>query len=105
MNILFVNPPFKAEYGKFSREARSAMITNSGVIYYPLWLLYAAGVCQNEGFEVDFIDAPAKKYNHDQTIDIIKKKEKEYALIVLDTSTPSIYNDVEFGAKLKKCFH
>lgn len=104
MNILFVNPPFKAEYGKFSREARSAMITNSGVIYYPLWLLYAAGVCQNEGFEVDFIDAPAKKYNHDQTIDIIKKKEKEYALIVLDTSTPSIYNDVEFGAKLKKMF-
>lgn len=46
MNILFVNPPFKAEYGKFSREARSPMITNSGVIYYPLWLLYAAGVCK-----------------------------------------------------------
>ena len=32
MNVLFVNPPFKAEYGKYSREARSAMITNSGVV-------------------------------------------------------------------------
>ena len=24
MKVLFVNPPFKAEYGKYSREARSA---------------------------------------------------------------------------------
>ena len=23
MNIYFINPPFKAEYGKFSRESRS----------------------------------------------------------------------------------
>jgi len=49
MNILFVNPPFKAEYGKFSREARSAMITNSGVIYYPLWLLYACRSMSKRG--------------------------------------------------------
>ena len=104
MNVLFVNPPFKAEYGKFSREARSAMITNSGVVYYPLWLLYAAGVTQEQGFEVDFLDAPAKPLNHKQSIDWIKKKNKDYKLIVLDTSTPSIYNDVRFGAILKDIF-
>ncbi|MCD7893362.1 MAG: B12-binding domain-containing radical SAM protein [Erysipelotrichaceae bacterium] len=104
MNILFVNPPFKAEYGKYSREARSAMITNSGVIYYPLWLLYAAGVCMKQGFDVDFLDAPAKQMNTEQSIDWIKNKNTDYKLIVLDTSTPSIYNDVNFGAKLKDSY-
>ena len=40
MNIYFINPPFKAEYGKFSRESRSPAITKSGALYYPLWLIY-----------------------------------------------------------------
>ena len=104
MKVLFVNPPFKAEFGKFSREARSAMITNSGVVYYPLWLLYAAGVTQQQGFEVDFLDAPAKPLNTVQSIEWIKSKNKDYSLIVLDTSTPSIYNDVHFGAILKDMY-
>lgn len=104
MRVLFVNPPFKAEYGKFSREARSAMITNSGVVYYPLWLLYAAGVTQEQGFDVDFLDAPAKQMTHQQSIEWIKQKGADYSLIVLDTSTPSIYNDVRFGASLKDLF-
>lgn len=104
MNVLFVNPPFKSEYGKYSREARSAMITNSGVVYYPLWLLYAAGVTQEQGFDVDFLDAPAKPMSYEESMDWIRNKKKDYKLIVLDTSTPSIYNDVKFGADLKVQF-
>ncbi len=102
MNLLFVNPPFKAEYGKYSREARSPMITNSGVIYYPLWLLYAAGVCEKEGFDITFLDAPAKRMSHEEAFKWIKEKNKDFNLIVIDTSTPSIYNDVKFGADLKE---
>lgn len=33
-----------------------------------------------------------------------KGKNNDYSLIVLDTSTPSIYNDVKFGAELKAIF-
>ena len=40
MNIYFINPPFKAEYGKFSRESRSPAITKSGALYYPLSVSY-----------------------------------------------------------------
>lgn len=104
MNILFVNPPFKAEYGKYSREARSAMITNSGAIYYPLWLLYAAGVSQKEGHKITFLDAPAKQMNHKKSFEWIKNKKEEYELIVIDTSTPSIYNDAKFAGDLKEIF-
>lgn len=104
MNILFVNPPFKAEYGKFSREARSPMITNSGVIYYPLWLLYAAGVCEKHGYDITILDAPAKQMKKEEAIEWIESKKLDYKLIVIDTSTPSIYSDVEFGGVLKEKF-
>lgn len=102
MNILFVNPPFKADYGKFSREARSPMITNSGVIYYPLWLLYSAGVCKKEGYNIYFLDAPAKRMSHEKAFEWIESKNVKFDLIVIDTSTPSIYNDVKFGGDLKE---
>lgn len=102
MNILFVNPPFKAEYGKYSREARSPMITNSGVIYYPLWLLYAAGVCEQEGHNITFLDAPAKRMTHEESFKWIEEKKIDFELIVIDTSTPSIYNDVKFAGDLKE---
>ena len=59
MNIYFVNPPFKAEFGKFSRESRSPAITKSGALYYPLWLIYAALYSLKHGHNVHFLDAPA----------------------------------------------
>ena len=52
MEICFINPPFKAEYGKFSRESRSPAIGHSGVLYYPLWLIYAAALVEKNGFDV-----------------------------------------------------
>ena len=104
MKVYFVNPPFKAEYGKFSRENRSPAITRSGALYYPLWLLYAAGVCDREGFEVCFLDAPAKPLNEKQSLEEIGIKGKGTRLFVINTSTPSIYNDIEFGVKCKRLF-
>ena len=60
MKVFFINPSFKAKYGKFSRENRSPTVTRSGTLYYPLWLIYAAATCEKDGFEVEFLDAPAK---------------------------------------------
>jgi hypothetical protein len=34
VKITFINPPFKTEYGKFSRESRSHSIGHGGVLYY-----------------------------------------------------------------------
>ena len=104
MHIIFINPPFKAEYGKFSRESRSPAITKSGALYYPLWLIYAAAWCKKCGHTVDFIDAPAKPLNEDETLSVVAKMAQagEKLLFVLDTSTPSIKSDVAFGARLKE---
>jgi len=97
MKILFLNPPFK---GKFSRTSRSPAITRGGTIYYPFWLAYAAGVLDKAGFNVLMIDAPAEEKNlSDITQKIISFNPK---LIVTDTSTPSIYNDVKVAELLKE---
>lgn len=104
MSIYFVNPPFKAEYGKFSRESRSPAITKSGALYYPLWLIYSALYAQKKGHRIAFVDAPAKQMDETETLDVIKNDGHEYGLFVIDTSTPSIVSDAAFAQKLKTQF-
>lgn len=104
MKTYFVNPPFKAEHGKFARENRSAAITRSGTLYYPLWLIYAAAVCEKDGFEVEFLDAPAKPMDYDEAFDVIHKNGSDASLFVVDTSTPSIVSDTLFADALKKLY-
>lgn len=104
MKIYVINPPFKAEYGKFSRESRSPAVTKSGALYYPLWLIYAAAYAEKKGFVVEFLDAPAKPLDEDLSLRIIEQKGKGTRLFVLGTSTPSIRSDVRFAEQLKMRF-
>ncbi len=101
MKIYFINPPFRAEYGKFSRESRSPAVTKSGALYYPLWLIYAAVWAEKQGHSVEFLDAPAKPLNEAESLSLIRERAEGCRLFVLDTSTPSIYRDIAFGEALK----
>ena len=94
MKVFFINPPFKAEYGKFSRENRSPALTRSGTLYYPLWLIYAAAVCQKDGFDVEFLDAPAAPLNESEAMMRIEQVAEGTELFVIETSTPSLYSDI-----------
>ncbi len=104
MKIYIINPPFKAEYGKFSRESRSPAITKSGALYYPLWLIYAAVLAQKNGHEVLFLDAPAKPLDDDASLAEIKKNADGVGLFVFGTSTPSIKSDVRFAENVKSLY-
>lgn len=99
MKILLLNPPFLR---KFSRPQRSPAVTKSGTLYFPIWLAYAAGVLEQEGFEVDLIDAPADDYEMPYVLERAKRLSPN--MIVVDTSTPSIYNDVGVAGLLKDEF-
>jgi anaerobic magnesium-protoporphyrin IX monomethyl ester cyclase len=96
MRVLLLNPPFMP---KFSRTSRSPAVTKGGTIYYPYWLAYATGVLEKNGFEVKLIDAPARGVSHGQVIKISKNFHPD--LVVVDTSTPSIYNDTKFAEAIK----
>lgn len=104
MKVFFVNPAFKAEYGKFSRENRSPTVTRSGTLYYPLWLIYAGAVCEKDGFEVEFLDAPAKPMNMQEQFDYIGSRGFGTKLFVVNTSTPSIANDTAIADRLKDLY-
>ena len=96
MKVLSLNPPFLP---KFSREQRSPAVTKSGTLYYPMWLAYATGVLEQEGFDVKLVDAPAQGKGMEETVDFVKYFRPQMA--VLDTSTPSIYNDIKVAEKIK----
>ncbi len=96
MRILFLNPPYLKNY---SRAQRSPAVTKSGTLYYPMWLALAAGYAEKKGHEIDLLDAPAD--GHDLGYVIKRLKEFSPRLVVMDTSTPSIYNDVKTAEDIK----
>jgi len=97
MKILMLNPPF---LDKYSKSSRSPAVTKSGTIYFPLWLSYAAGVLDKKGYELKLIDAPAKCRTKQETLAEIQKFAPE--LVVVDTSTASISNDLAFCKQIKE---
>lgn len=96
MKILLLNPPFLP---RFSRGQRSPAVTKSGTLYYPMWLCYAAGLLEKSGFEVKVLDAVAKCITHEEVFKIAR--DFSPSVTVVDTSTPSIFNDVDAAAKIK----
>ena len=100
MKAFFLNPPFKVEYGKYSRTSRSPAITKSGTVYYPIWLAYAAGNCEKNGHEIKLFDSCATQTNLNDTLQIIIEFNPD--IVVLDTSTPSIINDLYVSKKIKE---
>ena len=96
MKVLTLNPPFLPRY---SRQSRSPCVSKGGTFYMPYFLAYATGVLEKNGFAVSLIDAVAKQWSSDETVEFAKQLNPN--LVVVDTSTPSIFNDVEIAYKIK----
>ncbi len=96
MHVLVLNAPY---FKKFSRPQRSPAVTKSGTVYFPLWLAYCVGVLEEDGFEVSFVDAPARGLELPQVLEHAAALRP--ALVVMDTSTPSVDNDARVAAELK----
>ena len=94
--ILVLNPPF---YPRYSRSQRSPAVIKSGVLYYPIWLAYATGVLEQDGFATRLVDAPAAGYGLSDILRLVDEFRPQ--LVVLDTSTPSIHNDVQVAQAIK----
>jgi radical SAM superfamily enzyme YgiQ (UPF0313 family) len=83
----------------FSRESRSPSVTKSSTLYWPMFLAYAAGYAEADGNEILLIDAPAMDLDAAATLE--RAKAFGPALAVLQTSTPSIHNDLEVAGALR----
>lgn len=98
MKILLANSPYRV---KISKDSRWPEYTKSGTLYYPFWLAYATSVIMEEGNHKPLlIDAVAKKMSFEETIK--KAEDFDPGLVVLETSTPTVHNDIKFADFVKE---
>lgn len=64
--------------------------------------MYAAGVLEKAGYNIKFIDSPARNHTVSNLIDDLRSYQPDF--IVIYTSTGSIHSDVETSDELKKEF-
>lgn len=96
MKIYLLNPPYFPHFGRGMRWQDTG---RGGTLYYPIWLSYAAAVVEQE-HEIRLVDAPAWNWVRD---DVMKDAASfDPDLIVLDSSFPSLNNDISVAESLKE---
>ena len=96
MKVCLLNPPYIPHFGRGMRWQDTG---RGGTLYYPVWLCYAAGVLEEE-HEVRLVDAPAWNWDREQVIEDIGKFQPD--LLVLDSSFPSLNNDISVAEAIKQ---
>ncbi len=99
LSVLMLNAPFLKRY---SRGQRNPGVTRSDTMYYPYWMSYATGVVEQSGVNCKFIDAPGEGWDYPE----VEKLASEFQpdLVIMDSTTPSIYNDIKVLDHLKEKF-
>lgn len=97
MKILVINEPFIKD---FCRTQRWAARTRGRVLRAPDWLAYATAVLENDGYDVQFWDFVAKGWDKDKLRSLVHIEQPD--VVVLDTTTPSIYSDINCASIIKE---
>jgi len=88
--VLVINEPF---VDNFCRTQRWAARTRGRVLRAPDWLAYTTSVLEKDHVDVELHDFPAKKWGKQHLKSLVKAKQP--GVVVLDSTTPSIYSDIE----------
>jgi radical SAM superfamily enzyme YgiQ (UPF0313 family) len=94
-----LNPPYLPHFGRGARWQDSG---RGGTLYYPIWLSYATAVVEQE-HETRLVDAPAWNWGREDVIEDIKKFNPN--LIVLDSSFPSLNNEIKIAEFIKQSYN
>ncbi len=90
-----LNPPYFPHFGRGMRWQDTG---RGGTLYYPIWLSYATGVVEQK-YQTRLVDAPACSWSREEVIDDIKRFKPD--LIVIDSSFPSLSNDISIANEIK----
>lgn len=97
MKILVINEPF---IPGFCRTQRWPARTRGRALRPPDWLCYAAAVLEKEKLDVELYDFTAMNWGKDKFSELIKEKSPDF--VVIDSTTPSIYSDIECAKIIKQ---
>lgn len=97
MKILVVNEPYVKD---FCRTQRWAARTRARVLRAPDWLAYATAVLEQHEYDVRLYDFPAEGWDKDKLRELVRGEQPD--VVVLDSTTPSIYSDIECAQIVKE---
>lgn len=97
MKVLIINEPYVKG---FNRTQRWAARTRGRVLRAPDWLAYATAVLEDADIETKLFDFPAMDWNKEDLRQLVRREAPDF--VVLDSTTPSIYSDIECAAICKE---
>jgi len=97
MKIYLLNPSFVENY---VRSSRCTWIPVAGSNWYPIFLAYATGYLEKNGFEVKLVDALVDGIPHEKIIEDIKDFSPN--ITVIYTSLDSLENEIKLAEMIKK---
>ena len=97
MDVLVINEPFVKD---FCRTQRWAARTRGRVLRAPDWLAYATAVLEEAHIPVKLFDFPAEGWDKAKLREIVRRQKPRF--VVLDSTTPSIYSDIDCGRICKE---
>ncbi|MFC1935025.1 cobalamin-dependent protein [Chloroflexota bacterium] len=99
MRVYLLNGPYKP---RFTRDMRWQDTGRGGTLYYPIWLAYATGILEQAGCNTRLADTAASGWNIEQVLADIEHFQPD--LVIVDTSFPSLNNDISIAESIKnKC--
>ena len=96
MKLYFLNPPYFPHFGRGMRWQDTG---RGGTLYYPIWLSYAAAAAEQD-HEVRLVDAPAWDWSREDVVSDVMNFKPD--MIITDSSFPSLKNDMEVAAGIKR---
>jgi len=96
MKVFVVNEPFVKD---FCRTQRWAARSRGRVLRAPDWLAYAAAVLEKAGHDVRLLDLVARNQTKEELRSLVRSGKPDF--VVLDSTTPSIYSDIECSRIVK----
>jgi len=99
MKIYLLNPPYMPHFGRGMRWQDTG---RGGTLYYPIWLSYAAALL-DKYHRIKLVDAPAWDWDKKDVLKDVEKFQPE--LIIIDTSFPSLNNDIKIAEYIKRNYN
>ncbi len=99
MKIRFINQPFISD---FCRCQRWPARTRARALRPPDWLCYAAAVTRKAGHDARVYDFIANNWDKDKLKELIKAEKPDF--VVLDSTTPSVYSDINCAQICKEAY-
>ena len=97
MRVAILNPMFGKD---FTKSARWFARSRGRVQRHPDYLAYGAACVEKAGHEILFVDNQAKNLSSEEFLPELKRFKPD--MVVCQTSTPSIYSDIESARMFKQ---